>query len=56
MSVFEDQVTKESRNSYRSTARQLGCDEDEAAFDEKLKQIAKHRPTPASGSEGGTDG
>jgi hypothetical protein len=24
--------------------------------DEKLKQIAKHRPTPASGSEGGTDG
>lgn len=27
------------------TARALGCDEDEAAFDEKLKVIARHKPT-----------
>lgn len=26
------------------TARALGCDEDEAAFDEKLKVIARHKP------------
>ena len=26
------------------TARQLGCDEDKAAFDEKLKVIAKAKP------------
>lgn len=25
------------------TARALGCDEDEAAFDEKLKMIARHK-------------
>jgi len=31
-------------------ARALGCDEDEAAFDEKLKRIARHKPghTPAA--------
>jgi hypothetical protein len=28
------------------TARQLGCDEDEAAFDEKLKKIARPKPKP----------
>lgn len=26
------------------TARKLGCDEDEVAFDEKLKVIARHKP------------
>jgi hypothetical protein len=26
------------------TARELGCDEDEAAFDEKLKRIATAKP------------
>jgi hypothetical protein len=31
------------------TARELGCDEDEAAFDEKLRQIAmaKHSGKPS---------
>jgi hypothetical protein len=27
-----------------ATARELGCDEDEAAFDEKLKRIAQAKP------------
>jgi hypothetical protein len=26
-------------------ARELGCDEDEAAFREKLGQIARHKPS-----------
>lgn len=26
------------------TARALGCDEDEAAFDEKLKMIVRNKP------------
>jgi len=29
---------------FKATARVLGCDEDEAAFDEKLKTIAKAKP------------
>jgi hypothetical protein len=28
------------------TARALGCDEDEAAFDDKLKRIAQAKPAP----------
>ncbi len=29
---------------FLETARALGCDEDEAAFDEKLKGIARQKP------------
>lgn len=29
---------------FMETARALGCDEDPAAFDEKLKVIARHKP------------
>ncbi len=34
---------------FKETARQLGCDEDEAAFDEKLRRIAqqKHKDAPS---------
>ena len=32
---------------FKETARALGCDEDEAAFDEKLKALAKPKPTEA---------
>jgi hypothetical protein len=38
---------KEAKNfqvaRFRETARALGCDEDEAAFDEKLKRIVKQK-------------
>jgi hypothetical protein len=29
---------------FASAARELGCDEDEAAFDERLRKIAKAQP------------
>ena len=29
---------------FKEAARALGCDEDEAAFDEKLKAIARQQP------------
>jgi hypothetical protein len=32
------------------TARQLECDEDEAAFDEKLRRIASVKPAPKKAS------
>ena len=32
-------------------ARELGCDEDEAAFREKLGQIARHKPPLGDRSE-----
>ncbi len=37
---------KSQIDRFREAARQLGCDEDEAAFDEKLTRIAKHKPKP----------
>lgn len=36
---------------FANAARELGCDESEAHFEEKLKQVARHKPTlepPAS--------
>jgi hypothetical protein len=40
---------KESqRQRFIETARELGCDEDEAAFEEKLKRIATAKPKPKS--------
>jgi hypothetical protein len=41
------QVPNPASDQYRrfiETARELGCDEDEAAFDEKLKRIATVKP------------
>ena len=29
---------------FREAARELGCDDDEAAFDEKLRQIMRAKP------------
>lgn len=42
----------EQHRTFIETARALGCDEDEAAFDEKLKAIARQKPKadPAGGA------
>jgi hypothetical protein len=34
---------------FRETARELGCDEDEAAFKDKLRVIARQKPKEESG-------
>ena len=33
---------------FKKAARELGCDEDETHFDEKLKQVARHKLAPES--------
>lgn len=48
----DPQARKDQRDRFIETARQLGCDEDEAAFREKLGKLAKAKPTgedPKSG-------
>lgn len=35
-------------NKFLEAARELGCDEDEAAFDEKLRAIGGHKAEPAT--------
>lgn len=42
----DDPVAQHAR--FVETARALGCDEDEAAFDEKLKVIARQKPKDKS--------
>jgi hypothetical protein len=37
-------TSKEQSKRFIDTARELGCDEDEAAFEEKLKRIATAKP------------
>jgi hypothetical protein len=36
----------EQSKRFIETSRRLECDEDEAAFDEKLKRIARAKPNP----------
>jgi hypothetical protein len=42
--VAETKKVNEQQKRFIETARQLECDEDEAAFDKKLKQIARAKP------------
>ena len=42
---------KSQADKFRDLARELGCDEDEATFDAKLKQLAKAPPAPPKASE-----
>jgi hypothetical protein len=37
---------KPQNERFIEAARELGCDEDEAAFDEKLRRIATAKPKP----------
>lgn len=41
-----DKVTESQSERFIKTARELECDEDEAAFDEKLRLIAEAKPAP----------
>lgn len=38
------EASLEQIERFKEAARALGCDEDEAAFDEKLKSIARQKP------------
>ncbi|VTZ25761.1 hypothetical protein MPC4_90100 [Methylocella tundrae] len=34
------------KERFTEAARELGCDENESHFEEKLKQVARHKPPP----------
>lgn len=48
------QDASDQHKRFIETARELGCDEDEAAFDEKLKRIAQAKPAPSRKVKGKT--
>ena len=39
-------MDQSQRDKFADKARKLGCDEDEAAFDAKLKTVAGQKPKP----------
>lgn len=41
--MIEDKLQE---NKFAELARALECDEDEAAFDAKLREVARHQPVP----------
>lgn len=41
-------------DKFRDLARELECDDDEAAFDERLKRVAKARAPKEDSSNGDT--
>jgi len=38
-------------NRFKEAARELGCDESESAFEEKLKKVVAHKPAPKASTE-----
>jgi hypothetical protein len=48
----EQQATQTQHERFIETARELGCNEDEAAFEEKLRRIATVKPKPKPRSSG----
>jgi len=43
--ITKQDADKAQSRRFIDKARELGCDEDEAAFDERLRKIAKAQPT-----------
>lgn len=41
-----DAPKKSQTDKFRDLARELECDEDEAAFEEKVRRVAKAPPPP----------
>jgi hypothetical protein len=37
---------KSQADKFKEAARELGCDEDEARSDERLKKVVQHKPAP----------
>lgn len=58
MSKNTNDIDTDQHARFLEAARALGCDEDEAAFDEKLKEIAGSKNEPLSvavGADGSSD-
>ena len=49
--VSKNSADISQKDKFKETARALGCDENEAAFDKKLGKLAKHKTAPAKPKE-----
>jgi hypothetical protein len=44
-----DDSTKSQSDKFNEAARELGCDEDEARWDERLRKVARQKPAEKAG-------
>jgi len=44
--VWQDMTEQTQSDKFKEAARELECDEDEARWDERLKKVAKQKPSP----------
>lgn len=42
--MSDQKDSKSQQEKFKEIARELECDEDEAAFEGKLKRLSKHKP------------
>lgn len=42
--MAKDRIRKTQSDSFKDAARELGCDDDEQAFEERLKRVAESPP------------
>ena len=54
--MSQKKASESQHERFKEAARALGCDEDEAAFDEKLKVIARQKPKDGVPSPRDADG
>lgn len=48
-----ESTTRSQIDKFKVAARELGCDNDESAFDVKLRKIATHKPPREDGAPAG---
>jgi hypothetical protein len=42
----ESQVPQSQSDKFKEAARELGCDEDEGRWDDRLRKLARQKPEP----------
>jgi hypothetical protein len=42
---------KSQSDKFKEAARELGCDEDESRWDDRLRKVAKQKPSGAKSSD-----
>lgn len=46
MTTASDKMPQSQSDKFKQTAREIGADEDEARWEERLRKVAKHKSQP----------
>ena len=51
MAEHQGSAEKSQSDKFKEAAREIGADEDEARWDDRLRKVVKHKPSGSSPSE-----